>query len=156
MGVTALLLFVVLRAFDIYGDPGQWSTQKTGIQTFFDFMDVQKYPPSLLYMSATIGCALIFLSLIKNTSGRFSKFAIVFGRVPFFYYILHFYVLHIFSIIMFLSRGHSIAEGVEGVPNMPFKFAVPGEGYALWIVYATILIKHIIKKNGGSAIYKKL
>ena len=86
-------------------------------------------------MSATIGGALIFLGLVKNTTSRFARIIIVYGRVPFFYYILHFYFLHIISAIFYLVRGHSVAEGMKGVPGLPFKFAVPGEGYSLWVVY---------------------
>jgi len=139
MGIGALVLFVVLRSIDIYGDPLHWSKQKNGLATFFSFMNVQKYPPSLLFMGATIGCALIFLALVKNTNGRLAKVISVYGRVPFFYYILHFYILHIISIILFLSRGHSVAEGVKGIPGLPFKFIIPGEGYSLLIVYGVWL-----------------
>jgi len=139
MGIGALVLFVVLRSIDIYGDPLQWSMQQNGLATFFSFMNVQKYPPSLLFMCATIGCALIFLALVKNTNGRLAKVISVYGRVPFFYYILHFYILHIISIILYLSRGHSIAEGMEGIPGLPFKFIIPGEGYNLGIVYGVWL-----------------
>ena len=135
MGVGSLVLFIVLRVADIYGDPLGWSRQENGLRTFFSFMNVQKYPPSLLFMCATIGCALIFLSVVKNTSGRLAKIISVYGRVPFFYYILHFYVLHVISIILYLSRGHSVSEGMKGLPGLPFKFAMPGEGYNLWIVY---------------------
>ncbi|NCU04850.1 MAG: DUF1624 domain-containing protein [Chitinophagaceae bacterium] len=133
MGIGALLLFIVLRTANVYGDPLRWTNQQTGLQTFFSFMNVQKYPPSLLFMCATIGVALIFLSLVKNTNGRFAKFAIVFGRVPLFYYIVHFYLLHIISILFFFLRGHTLEEGMKG--SLPFKFIIPGEGYNLWIVY---------------------
>lgn len=98
-------------------------------------MNVQKYPPSLLFMSATIAGALIFLALAKNTSSRLAKIISVYGRVPFFYFIVHFYVLHIFSALAFLSRWHTLAEGINGLPGLPFKFIVPGEGYSLGIVY---------------------
>lgn len=136
MGIGSLLIFVLLRSMDIYGDPGHWSEQKNGILSFLSFMNVQKYPPSLLYLTATIGCALIFLALVKESAGRFAKIIIVYGRVPFFYYILHFYLLHIISIALYLSRGHSFSQGMQGVPGLPFKFAIPGEGYSLWVVYA--------------------
>ena len=135
MGAGLLLFFIALRATNSYGDPGQWSRQKNLLFTFFSFMNVQKYPPSLLYTSATIGVALIFLGVVKNTTGRLAKIIIVYGRVPFFYYILHFYFLHIISAILYLSRGHSLAEGMKGVEGLPFKFVVPGEGYSLWVVY---------------------
>ncbi len=135
MGIAALVLFVIMRAVDVYGDPLSWSEQKDGLRTLFSFMNVQKYPPSLLFMFATIGPALIFLALVRNTNNRIAKIISVYGRVPFFYYILHFYILHIIAIIVYLSRGHSLAEGVAGLPNFPFKFVVPGEGFGLGMVY---------------------
>src|SRR6186713_2535966 len=108
--------------------------------------------------------ALIFLALAKNTNGRVAKIISVYGRVPFFYYIVHFYILHIISIILFLSRGHSVAEGVKGIQGLPFKFIIPGEGYSLLIVYGVWLavvialyplcngmtaIRRIIRKRSG-------
>jgi len=135
MGIGALLFFIAMRTIAVYGDPLAWNKQKDGLRTFLDFMDVQKYPPSLLFMCATIGPALIFMALVKNVSGRIAKIISVYGRVPFFYYILHFYLLHIIAIIVFLSRGHSFAQGIQGIPNFPFRFVVPGEGFSLGIVY---------------------
>ena len=134
-GAGALLFFVALRATNIYGDPNDWSRQKNGIVTFFSFMNVQKYPPSLLFLCATIGPALIFLALVKNTGSRLVKIISVYGRVPFFYFIVHFYILHIAQVITYLARGHSLAEGMKGVPGIPFKFAIPGEGYSLGLIY---------------------
>lgn len=134
-GIGLLLFFILLRASNLYGDPGQWDQRETGLQTFFAFMNVQKYPPSLLFMSATIGGALIFLAVVKNTHGRLAKIVTVYGRVPFFYFVVHFYLLHIISILVFLSRGHTLKEGAEGIPGFPFKFAAPGEGYSLIVVY---------------------
>lgn len=139
MGVGALILFVVLRSINVYGDPLHWSNKPTGLQTFFSFMNVQKYPPSLLFMCATIGGSLIFLSIVKNTTSRLAKIILVYGRVPLFYYIIHFYLLHIISALLYLSRGHSPAEGMKGTPGIPFKFITPGEGYDLWVVYAVWL-----------------
>ena len=135
IGIGALLLFIVLRFIDQYGDPGHWMRQKNLLYTFLDFMDVQKYPPSLLYMCATVGGALIFLALVKNTKSRLAKIIIIYGRVPFFYYILHFYLLSTLNIILYLSRGHSLSEGMKGTPGLPFKFGTPGEGYSLWVAY---------------------
>ena len=86
-------------------------------------------------MCATIGGALLFLSAVRSTNNRISKIIIVYGRVPFFYYILHFYLLNLLHIFAYLSRGHSFAEGTKGLPNFPFMFTVPGEGYSLGIVY---------------------
>lgn len=135
IGIGALLFFGIMRSIDRYGDPLVWSQQKDGLHSFLSFMNVQKYPPSLLFMCATIGPALIFMALVKNAGGKIAKVISVYGRVPFFYYILHFYLLHIIAVIVYLSRGHSFAEGITGLPNFPFKFVVPGEGFNLGIVY---------------------
>lgn len=134
-GLGAIALFVLLRVLNNYGDPVPWAKQDTGLKSFFSFMNVQKYPPSLLYTCATIGVSLIFLSVVKNTGGRFSKIITVYGRVPFFYYILHFYLLNLIHILVFLANGNSFTEGLNGIPGMPFKFTAPGEGYGLGVVY---------------------
>jgi uncharacterized membrane protein len=134
-GVGAIVFFIIMRAINWYGDPRPWKQQPTGLKTFFAFMNVQKYPPSLLFLCATIGPGLIFLSLIKNTKSQLAKIITVYGRVPFFYFILHFYILRIAQVITYLGRGHSVAEGMKGVPGLPFKFSMPGEGYSLWVVY---------------------
>ena len=135
IGLSLLFVFVVLRFINMYGDPVPWTSQNTAIKTLYAFMNVQKYPPSLLYMCATIGGALLFLSLIKSTTGKLSKIIIVYGRVPFFYYILHFYLLNLLHIVLYISRGHSLTEGMKGIPNLPIKFTIPGEGSSLGIVY---------------------
>lgn len=143
-GIGALLLFLILRAINIYGDPLTWSKQDGTMRTFFSFMNVQKYPPSLLFMCATIGPALLFLSTIKDTNSRISKIIMVYGRVPLFYFVVHFYLLHIATAVFFLSRGHTLAEGINGLPRFPFRFVMPGEGFSLGGVYIAWLITVII------------
>jgi uncharacterized membrane protein len=135
LGFGVIALFVLIRATDNYGDPGHWSKQKDGVFTFLSFMKVQKYPPSLLYMLATIGPAIIFLALAGNVRNRLTKFITVYGRVPFLYYILHFFLIHLVSAICFLSRGHSFQEGLKPNPPLIPQFAAPNEGYSLAMVY---------------------
>jgi uncharacterized membrane protein len=135
IGLGLLAFFAALRLTNIYGDPVHWSVQKNAVYTFLSFINVHKYPPSLLYMCVTIGVALIFLASVKNTSSRLAKIFIVYGRVPMFYYIIHFYTLIIINICLYLSRGHSVEEGMKGTPGSPWKFIAPGEGYSLAVVY---------------------
>jgi uncharacterized membrane protein len=134
-GISAIVFFIALRLTNVYGDPRPWKEQATGLKTFFAFMNVQKYPPSLLFLCATVGPGLIFLALVKNTQARIAKIASIYGRVPLFFFLVHFYVLHIASVIAYLLRGHSVAEGMKGAAGVPFKFATPGEGSSLGIVY---------------------
>ena len=136
LGVGTIALFAFVRAFNGYGDPLHWSTQKNGLYTFLSFMNVQKYPPSLLYTCATIGPAILFLALAGHVTNAFTRFITVYGRVPFFYYILHFYWIHILCMIFFFTRGHSFAEGVHhNVQGFLPNFIIPGEGYSLGVVY---------------------
>ena len=142
-GIGAILFFIALRAANFYGDPSKWEHGETPMRTFYSFMNVQKYPPSLLFLCATIGGMMIALALIKNTQTRITKIISIYGRVPFFFFIVHFYLLHIGAIIFYLARGHSFSEGMKGLPGLPFKFAVPGEGFTLgesYIVWVAIII----------------
>ncbi len=134
-GIGSILFFVALRMVNDYGNPQHWSGQGSTMRTLFSFMNVQKYPPSLLFLCATMGPVLIFLSLIKNTGSKISRVISVYGRVPLFYFIVHFYILHIAEACVYLLRGHSFSEGMKGAPGSFFKFSMPGEGYNLAIVY---------------------
>lgn len=134
LGSAIILLFIALRAVDTYGEPVHWSVQKNTLYSILSFINTRKYPPSLLYMCMTIGPALLFLAIFGEARNRLTRIISVYGRVPFFYYILHFYLIHALSSINFLIRHHNIAEGVnktDGAPN----FIIANEGYPLWIVY---------------------
>src|SRR5438105_10000626 len=142
LGTGILLFFIALRLTNQagaryhYGDPLSWSVQKNSLFTFLSFMNVLKYPPSLLYLCATIGPAVLFLAFVGNAKNRVTKFITVYGRVPFFYYILHFFWIHFLSAIFFFTRGHSFAEGIHhNVQGFQPNFVIPGEGYSLWVVY---------------------
>lgn len=150
IGFSAITFFIILRILNIYGDPAPWSSQKNTMSTFFSFMNVQKYPPSLLFLCATMGPVLIFLALTKNAESWLSKTISVYGRVPLFYFIVHFTILRIGQIISYFSWGHSVSDGMNGAPGALFKFAMPGEGYSLTTVYciwvATVMIMYPLCK----------
>lgn len=135
IGSGIILFFVLLRASNLYGDPFPWSTQKNSLFTVFSFINTTKYPPSLLYMCMTIGPAILFVAWLGDLKNSFSRIVTVYGKVPFFYYVLHFYLIHAISMLLFLFRGHGFAEGAKGVPGLPFKFIFPGEGYSLAVTY---------------------
>lgn len=136
LGLGVLAFFVVVRFIDEYGDAARWSTQKDGVFTFLSFMNLTKYPPSLLYMCATVGIGILFLALFANVRNGLTRFITIYGRVPFLYYILHFFLIHLVSSIFYLLRGHSIKEGLQSDQGgfLP-KFAAVNEGYSLFWVY---------------------
>lgn len=89
-GVGLLMLFGSLRATNWYGDPTPWSAQPRGaLYTLFSFVNITKYPPSLLFLCLTLGVALLLLSQAERATNRLSRVLRTFGQVPFFYYLLH-------------------------------------------------------------------
>lgn len=135
LGAALVLFFVVLRFTNLYGDPQPWSGQVRNNFTLLSFINTTKYPPSLLFACMTIGPALLFLAIAEGWRGRLASVLTVYGRVPLFYYLLHFYLLHLLAAVLFVSRGGTVAEGFKGVEGVPFKFVVPGVGLQLWQVY---------------------
>jgi uncharacterized membrane protein len=89
LGITAILVFVILRYFNLYGDPRPWVAGKNSMYSIMAFLRTTKYPVSLLYAFMTLGPALIILALIEPARNRITAFFVTIGSVPFFYYILH-------------------------------------------------------------------
>jgi uncharacterized membrane protein len=127
-GTSMIVLFILLRYARGYGDPGAWNGS-----SLFSFLDTSKYPPSLQYCSMTLGPALILMALIENVKAEWSKVVSVYGRVPFFYFILHFYLIHALLVIVFFASGYTTAEIAD--TQTPFFFRPLNFGYNLWIVY---------------------
>jgi uncharacterized membrane protein len=98
LGAAATLAFVLLRAFDRYGDPVAWSRQRTAALTAASFLNVQKYPPSVDFLLMTLGPVLLALALAERWHGRPGSFLAVYGRVPLFYYLAHIYVAHVLAV----------------------------------------------------------
>jgi uncharacterized membrane protein len=134
-GSGLILFFIALRSLNSYGDPLPWEIQKSGFYTFLSFINIWKYPPSLLYLSITMGITLIVLSISERWKGSWIKPLIIFGRTAFFYYIIHLYLLHFASAILYFMRGHSFSYLDPSGEPMKFLFVIPGEGFALGGVY---------------------
>lgn len=134
-GCGLILFFILLRLTNIYGNPFPWTSQTSFLRTLYSFFNVQKYPPSLLFLSITIGPALIVLGMLEDLRNGVTRFMQVFGRVALFYYILHFFLAHLLAAMFFLLRGHPLAAADDHIQNIPFYFLVPGEGISLGGVY---------------------
>jgi len=95
IGSGMTMAFVVLRFLNIYGDPAPWDGS-----SFLSFFRATKYPPSLIYLLMTLGPSLILLGWIDRA--RVAEFhpLRVFGRVPMFYYLLHFYLVHALAVVL--------------------------------------------------------
>jgi len=131
IGFTALLFFVLLRWSNLYGDPLPWKSYETAAQTLMSFLNVNKYPPSLLYVLVTLSGALLFLANSEKWRGKLVDFFSVFGRVPFFYYIMHLYLIRILSFIAAGLTGHDL----ELMVQTSFDINLKDFGFNLGIVY---------------------
>jgi uncharacterized membrane protein len=143
LGFGLLLLFVILRSFNLYGDPVPWAQHPRGaVFSFLSFINLNKYPPSLQFLSVTIGVGMIALALLETARGKLAGIFRIYGRVPMFYYILHFYILHLIVVIVFFAQGFPTSEIVT--PNNPFLFRPAAFGFGLAGVYIVWLITVIL------------
>jgi uncharacterized membrane protein len=156
IGVSATLLFFVLRAINLYGNgvtglpvrfansSGPWSIQPTLSASIISFFNTLKYPPSLDYLLMTLGPALILLGLIDRVRAErgLGRVLLVFGRVPLFYYVLHLYLLHIIAVVASLAFHQPVFYGtvISAQAHRPLGY---GHGlpfiYAMWILALAIL-----------------
>jgi uncharacterized membrane protein len=133
-GTGLIALFIILRFTGIYGNPEKWQKGNDFLGSLYNFLNTSKYPPSLQYLSMTLGPACLVLALIENWKNKFSDIISVYGKVPFFYYILHFYLIHIITVILFYATGHNNTQIVD--PNAPiFYFRPLNFGWGLPVVY---------------------
>ncbi|MFN2602558.1 MAG: DUF1624 domain-containing protein [Gemmatimonadaceae bacterium] len=135
-GIGVSAAFILLRAINVYGDPAKWSHQKTTLFTVLSFLNATKYPPSLLFLLMTLGPVLVFLSLVDGRTPRVLRPALTIGKVPMFYYLLHFTVLHLLAILTALVRFGGVHWMFES-PS-PDKYPVtqpPGWPASLPVVY---------------------
>ena len=135
LGIGSLVLFVILRAINVYGDLHPWTTQASTILSFLSFINISKYPPSLDYLLVTEGAAFIFLALTEHVSNGFSRFISVYGRVPLFYYLLHIFLIHLIAMLAAVLTGYhwTVMTGfnswISGIPGLR------GYGFGLGVVY---------------------
>jgi uncharacterized membrane protein len=136
IGIAAIVLFILLRATNIYGDPFPWQQQGAWWRTVLSFINCNKYPPSLLYLLMTIGPAIALLPILDKMRNAAGRFFTVFGRVPLFYYILHIYLIHAMALI----GGMLLHVPYEYFTDTNKAFGPkPGWGFSLPVVYVAWL-----------------
>lgn len=128
-GLGLLIGFVLLRLLNGYGEK-PWSVGETGVQTLMSFFNITKYPPSLLFISLTLGLGLLLLIALERWQERaWLKPLVVFGAAPMFFYLLHLYVLKFLYLI---------AVAVWGL-NQGKYFGFDGVG-AVWLCSAVLAV----------------
>lgn len=133
IGGGAILLFIILRATNLYGDPHPWTVQESWHRTVLSFINCEKYPPSLLYLLMTLGPSIMLMPLLERAAANVGRFFTVFGRVPLFYYIAHIYLIHAMALMGAAMLGLPLDYFTD---NDLIWVSKPGWGWGLPVVYA--------------------
>jgi uncharacterized membrane protein len=134
LGVALTLLFLLLRGLNRYGDPNPWSPQANGWFTVLSFLNCTKYPPSLLFVLMTLGPGLLALAWFDRTRGPLGRRLVTFGRVPFFFYLLHIPLIHGLAVVLALARYGQASFFFYPIILDPGPLP-EGYGYDLGVVY---------------------
>ena len=130
--------FLLLRAIVGYGDPNPWQMQPAGMtDTVMDFLNTTKYPPSLDYLLMTLGPAAIVCSFADRMTGAIKRVLVMFGRVPFAFYVAHFFLIHLLSVFLGVIQGFTVHQMMT-----TYRFYPKGYGIGLpwvYVVWAVVV-----------------
>jgi len=129
LGLALTAAFVVLRALDVYGDPNHWQNQPGGATaTVIDFLNTTKYPPSLLFLLMTLGPSAIVCAFAGRVPDALRSFFVIFGRVPFAFYVAHLYLIHTLTVVLGIAQGFRAGEMFTLFAFLPKGYGVPASG----------------------------
>jgi uncharacterized membrane protein len=111
LGLSMVLLFVVLRYSNVYGEPYLWSKQLNLTFTLLSFLNCTKYPPSLLFFIMIFGPTLILMAFADQANNRFVRLIATYGKVPFAFYLAHILVLHLLA----LGNAYLVTGSIDGL-----------------------------------------
>jgi uncharacterized membrane protein len=142
IGFYGIALFLVIRGINVYGDTARWSTQKNCLFTILSFVNVTKYPPSLDFCLLTLGVMFLGLSWAEGVRNRFARIATVYGKVPLFYFLVHWYIIHPLMFLIVFLQGYKSSDLLFGLnlgrpegPSGVNLFYV----YLIWIFVVIVL-----------------
>ena len=124
-GCAAIVIFAVLRGTNLYGDPRPWHAQSTIWRSLLDFLNTEKYPPSLAYLAMTLGPALLALAALDGRKVvRLARPLLTFGRVPLFFYVLQWPTVHLVSALFRRLDPDPRSSGGFGLPAVYLGWAL--------------------------------
>lgn len=146
-GIAGIALFLVLRATNLYGDPSPWhaAAGDGDLPALFSFLNTSKYPASLSFLLMTLGPMSIALSLLDSVRGRTARWFETFGRVPFFYYVVHIVLIHAVAMVVSVVRLGGVSSWLFA--NHPMDPGPAPDGYRwnlpllyfIWLLVVALL-----------------
>ncbi|MGA2697536.1 MAG: heparan-alpha-glucosaminide N-acetyltransferase domain-containing protein [Terriglobales bacterium] len=149
IGLSAIALFLVLRGFNLYGDPRPWHAAAQGrnglppMPAWLSFLNTTKYPASLCFLLMTLGPIIALIPLLEGVRGGLARAITMFGRVPFFYYVLHIPLIHALALVFSKIRLGYVSPWL--FTNHPMGAPEPPDGYVwslplLYLVWAIAIV----------------
>jgi uncharacterized membrane protein len=149
IGLSAVVLFLVLRGFNLYGDPRPWHAAAQGrngappMPAFLSFLNTTKYPASLCFLLMTLGPIIALIPLLEGLRGTLVRQIVVFGRVPFFYYMLHIPLIHVLALVVSKIRLGIVSPWL--FTNHPMGNPQPPTGYVwslplLYVIWGITIV----------------
>jgi uncharacterized membrane protein len=152
IGLSAIALFLVLRGFNLYGDPRPWGVARPGgndgrpaMPALLAFLNTTKYPASFSFLLMTLGPTIALIPLLETAKGKVAGWLTVFGRVPFFFYVIHIPLIHLLAMAVSLVRLGEVspwlfANHPMGNPEAPdgYMWSLPLL-YTVWAIAVVIL-----------------
>jgi uncharacterized membrane protein len=107
------------------------------------FLNTNKYPASLLFLLMTLGPMLLVIPLLEHARGPVGRVLVIFGRVPFFYYVLHIPLIHLAAVCVSIMVSGQISPWLFA--NHPMMNPPPPAGYTwslgrLYLVWVLVMV----------------
>lgn len=123
-GLGALILLLLLRGSNIYGETLPWQTGETMLQSLMSFFNFSKYPPSLDFLLLTLGLMSLLLCFIERAKAQhWQPILANFGAAPMFFYLLHLYALLLLYWLAVALFGTNQGD-LFGVPSMQWIWCI--------------------------------
>ena len=149
IGLSAMALFLVLRGLNLYGDPSPWGVPGEDggprMPALFAFLNTTKYPASLAFLLMTLGPTIVLVPVLERARGTLARWLTVFGRVPFFFYMLHIPLIHLLAIVVSVVTLGAVspwlfANHPMGNPPAPDGYTWSlGRLYLVWVAAVVLL-----------------
>ncbi|TFG97860.1 MAG: DUF1624 domain-containing protein, partial [Myxococcales bacterium] len=140
VGSLLILVFFAARLVNVYGEPSPWQPQAGLEAALIDFFDTTKYPPSLQFLLMTLGPACVLLGVLERAEGPLAASLATIGRVPFFFYVVHLYLIHLVALAVGVAQGFPVEQIAVLFVSYPPGFGVDlGAVYAFWIAIVLAL-----------------
>jgi uncharacterized membrane protein len=143
VGLGGIALFLVLRGLNLYGDPRPW-TAGDRMPALLSFLNTTKYPASFSFLLMTLGPTIALIPVLERARGAVARWITVFGRVPFFYYVLHIPLIHALALVVSGIRQGSISPWLFANHPMGNPPAPDGYTWSLGLLYLVWAIAIVI------------